>query len=103
MPMVTWSPAIVVSVMGSLQMLPANQPSRGGSCKPFHDHRPAFSSHLPSRLTPPRRPWDDRGRKATEGWIAMADVPEDVQRWTAKRRVALALRHRPRETSVAEA
>jgi hypothetical protein len=35
-----------------------------------------------------------------EGWIAMADVPEEVQRWTAKRRVALALRHRPRETSV---
>src|SRR5438034_448665 len=29
-----------------------------------------------------------------EGWIAMADVPEDVQRWTAKRRVALVLSRR---------
>jgi len=42
------------------------------------------------RRSPPgwRHP-DDRGRKAAEGWIAMADVPEDVQRWTAERRVAL--------------
>jgi hypothetical protein len=46
---------------------------------------------------------DDRGRKATEGWIAMADVPEEVQRWTAKRRVALVLSIVRGETSVAEA
>src|SRR4029077_17970306 len=45
----------------------------------------------------------DRGRKAMEGWIAMADVPEDVQRWTAKRRVALVLSIVRGETSVAEA
>jgi len=35
-----------------------------------------------------------------EGWIAMADVPEDVQRWTAKRRVALVLSIVRGETSV---
>jgi len=33
----------------------------------------------------------------------MADVPEDVQRWTAKRRVALVLSIVRGETSVAEA
>src|SRR5262249_39610085 len=33
----------------------------------------------------------------------MADVPEDVQRWTAKRRVALVLSILRGETSVAEA
>jgi hypothetical protein len=33
----------------------------------------------------------------------MADVPEDVQRWTAKRRVALGLRSVRGETSAAEA
>jgi hypothetical protein len=33
----------------------------------------------------------------------MGDVPEDVQRWTAKRRVALGLRIVRGETSVAEA
>src|SRR5215470_8333327 len=38
-----------------------------------------------------------------EGWIAMADVPGDVQRWTAKRRVALVLSIVRGETSVAEA
>src|SRR5215470_987310 len=38
-----------------------------------------------------------------EGWIAMADVPEDVQRWTAKHRVALVLSIVRGETSVAEA
>jgi hypothetical protein len=38
-----------------------------------------------------------------EGWIVMADVPGDVQRWTAKRRVALVLSIVRRATSVAEA
>ena len=46
---------------------------------------------------------DGRVPKATEGWIAMADVPEVVQRWTAKRRVALVLSIVRGETSVAEA
>jgi hypothetical protein len=33
----------------------------------------------------------------------MADVPEDVQRWTAKRRLALVLSIMKGETSIAEA
>jgi transposase-like protein len=35
--------------------------------------------------------------------MAMADVPEDVQRWTARRRVALVLSIVRGETSIAEA
>jgi len=38
-----------------------------------------------------------------EGWIAMAEVPDEVQRWRAKRRVALVLSNVRGETAVAEA
>jgi hypothetical protein len=38
-----------------------------------------------------------------EGVVAMADVPEDVRRWTARRRLALVLSIVKGETSAAEA
>jgi hypothetical protein len=95
---VTFAVALLVPFLGGL----AGSLHCVGMCGVFplalrQGDRPVYTA--PSRLTPP----DDRGRKATEGWIAMAGVPEDVQRWTAKRRMALVLSIIRGETSVAEA